>query len=126
MMSILSHGCKARYFDDHQAHLFFGVRTRKDIFFSTELLAMAKQYPETLSVTIALSDESPDTHDANQPNNIMFTTGFVHEAARQCQIEKDNCMAYIAGPPPMVDGALRDLLTDAGYSPAQIRYDKFG
>jgi len=126
MMSILSHGCKTQYFNNHKAHLFFGVRTPKDIFFSNELLAMAKQYPETLSITIALSDEATDALDTQQPDNITFTTGFVHEAARQCQIEKDNCMAYIAGPPPMVDGALRDLLTEAGYSPAQIRYDKFG
>ena len=126
MMSILSHGCNTRYFDDHQAHLFFGVRTPRDIFFYSELLAMANMYPETLSITIALSDEAHDTQDAQQPDNVMFTTGFVHAAARQCQIDKENCMAYIAGPPPMVDGALRDLLTEAGYSAAQIRYDKFG
>jgi len=90
------------------------------------LHAIAEQYPDTLSITIALSDEDLDSHDTDQPDNIMFTSGLVHEAARQCQIEKDNCMAYIAGPPPMVDGALRDLLTQAGYSAAQIRYDKFG
>jgi len=126
MMSILSHGCKTRYFDDHQVHLFFGVRTAKDIFFHAELLTMVKQYPETMLITIALSDDAQGTQDAQQPNNISFTTGFVHEAARQCQIDKANCMAYIAGPPPMVDGALRDLLTEAGYSVEQIRYDKFG
>ncbi len=126
MMSILSHGSSTGYFNDHQAHLFFGVRTPDDIFFYSELLEMAKQYPDTLSVTIALSDEAQDEKDPQQPNNMMFTTGFVHLAARECQIDKGNCMAYIAGPPPMVDGALRDLLTEAGYSATQIRYDKFG
>jgi len=126
MMSILTQGCREEYFSEHKAHLFFGVRTAADIFFYDELAAMARQYPENLKITIALSDEAENAQELSQPENLNFTTGFVHEAARECQLGKDNCMAYIAGPPPMVDAALRDLLTEAGYSPAQIRYDKFG
>ena len=34
--------------------------------------------------------------------------------------------AFIAGPPPMVDGAIRLLITDGGLSSSMIRYDKFG
>ena len=126
MMSILTHGCQDQYFADHEAHLFFGVRAPKDIFFYSELLAMTRQFPDTLSVTIALSEEDDGIKDLQGSQNLQFTTGFVHEAARQCQIEKDRCMAYIAGPPPMVDAALRDLLTESDFSPEQIRYDKFG
>jgi len=126
MMSILTHGCDHQYFADRYAHLFFGVRTQKDIFFYSELANMATQYPDNLLVTIALSDEAPGVPEPEPPPNISFATGFVHEAARQCKLATDNSMAYIAGPPPMVDAALRDLLTEAGYSPTQIRYDKFG
>ena len=126
MMSILAHGCRDDYFSSHRAHLFFGVRTPQDIFFYFELLAMAKQYPKTLSITIALSDEALGSQEFEQPGNISFTTGFVHEAARHCELDQGNSMAYIAGPPPMVDAALRDLLMESGYTPDQIRYDKFG
>jgi toluene monooxygenase electron transfer component len=34
-------------------------------------------------------------------------------------------MAYVAGPPPMVDGAIRSLIV-GGVGRAAIRYDKFG
>lgn len=126
MMSILTQGCRDGYFSNHRAHLFFGVRTSDDIFFYDELVSMAKQYPNNLLITIALSDEPAKSLESQQPKNISFATGFVHEAARQCQLDKNNTMAYVAGPPPMVDAALRDLLTEAGYSADQIRYDKFG
>ena len=126
MMSILTHGCQANYFKNRQANLYFGVRTPKDIFFYSELLEMAQQFPETLLITIALSDEAPGPVDPEQPANIIMTTGFVHEAARSCQLDTDNCMAYVAGPPPMVDAALRDLVVESGYAAEQIRYDKFG
>ena len=126
MMSILTHGCRDDYFAERRAHLYFGVRTPKDIFFYPELATMAKQFPKNLSITIALSDEPPGSLESEQPENIMFATGFVHEAARQCQLDKTNTMAYIAGPPPMVEAALKDLLVEAGYTPDQIRYDKFG
>jgi len=126
IMSILTHACRDQYFTDHRAHVFFGVRTPKDIFFYAELVEMALQYPQTLAITIALSDEHQSSKDPQQPGNVNFTSGFVHEAARECQLDQNRCMAYIAGPPPMVDAALRDLLTEAGYSPEQIRYDKFG
>ena len=126
MMSILTHGCRDEYFADHNAHLFFGVRAPKDIFFYSELLAMTEQFPDTLAVTIALSEEDDGMQDLQRSENLHFTTGFVHEAARQCQIEKDRCMAYIAGPPLMVNAALRDLLTESDFLPEQIRYDKFG
>jgi len=126
MMSILAHGCDAAYFTHRRAQLFFGVRAQKDIFFFAELAAMASRYPDTLTITIALSDEAPGTSIEEHPANIMFTTGFVHEAARKNELIADNSIAYIAGPPPMVDAALRDLLTEGGYEATQIRYDKFG
>jgi toluene monooxygenase electron transfer component len=37
----------------------------------------------------------------------------------------DDVIAYVAGPPPMVDGALKALIAQGGLSPQQIRYDKF-
>ena len=40
-------------------------------------------------------------------------------------LETEKPVAYIAGPPPMVDAAIRILLTDARLPPQLIRYDKF-
>ena len=53
--------------------------------------------------------------------------GMVHEVASRAMAGRyDDLMAYVAGPPPMVDGALRTLITQGGLSPSAIRYDKFG
>jgi toluene monooxygenase electron transfer component len=34
-------------------------------------------------------------------------------------------IGYVAGPAPMVDGAIRMLIAEAGLSSQWIRYDKF-
>jgi toluene monooxygenase electron transfer component len=50
----------------------------------------------------------------------------VHEVAAQAMAGRyTDAIAYVAGPPPMVDGALRVLIVQAGLSAQQIRYDKF-
>ena len=55
-----------------------------------------------------------------------FDTGFVHAVAGNHMAGRyDNISAYVAGPPPMVDAALRALITEARLSAADIRYDKF-
>jgi toluene monooxygenase electron transfer component len=52
--------------------------------------------------------------------------GLVHEVAGQALDGKlDGATAYLAGPPPMVDGAMRMLVTQAKMPPNRIRYDKF-
>jgi toluene monooxygenase electron transfer component len=38
----------------------------------------------------------------------------------------ENVMAYVAGPPPMVDAAIRVLISEGKLGTADIRYDKFG
>ena len=37
----------------------------------------------------------------------------------------DNVTAFVAGPPPLVDGAIRLLVTEARLASQFIRYDKF-
>jgi toluene monooxygenase electron transfer component len=50
----------------------------------------------------------------------------VHEvAAKHMQGRYQNVRAYLAGPPPAVDGAIRMLLLQAKLTADNIRYDKF-
>jgi toluene monooxygenase electron transfer component len=125
MMSILARACAERHFDRYRGHVYFGVRTTRDLFFVHELAAFQAQFPETLEVTLALSDE-PVSDDARAGTTFSWDTGFVHEvAARRMQGRFAGVRAYVAGPPPMVDGSLRMLLREARLSPSDIRYDKF-
>ena len=127
MMSIIARGCEDSHFADHRGHVFFGIRTAQDVFFMDELSSFVEACPETLEVTVTLSDEDvPRELESHYPL-IKFQTGFVHTVTSEQMAGKyDNIMAYVAGPPPMVDGALRMLVLEARLPGTDIRYDKFG
>lgn len=125
MMSILSRACQEHYFDQYGGHVFFGVRTMKDVFFLEDLSKYRNEFPQKLSVTIALSDEDPPADVSGHPG-LVFDRGLVHEvAARHMKGRYQNMRAYLAGPPPAVDAAIRVLLLEARLTADNIRYDKF-
>jgi toluene monooxygenase electron transfer component len=126
MMAILTRACAARYFDDHDGHVFFGVRTERDAFFLEDLAEFRAQCPERLALTVAFSDEDVSEAFVARHPALTFARGFVHEvAAAAMKGRYANVRAYAAGPPPMVDGVLRVLLREARLHPSDIRYDKF-
>lgn len=127
MMSILSHAAEDGYFDRHDGRVFFGVRTGADTFYMRELANLARRFPGRLCVTIVLSHEAPqDAFTALYPE-LRFDTGFVHEATKRALADTPviDTMAYVAGPPPMVDASLKMLLLEMRLSGSNIRYDKF-
>ena len=118
MMSILARADAAHYFSRHTAWVFFGVRTMNDAFFLDELNQSKAQ------VTVALSEE--DVPSRHAWPNLRFEKGLVHEVAKRAMAGKyQNVRAYVAGPPPAVDAAIRVLLLDAKLTTDNIRYDKF-
>lgn len=127
IMSILSRAVSLSYFDTHKGYVFFGVRTAKDVFFLDTLSEYAAAFPDGLQVTVALSDEDAKLNLIREFPHLKFATGFVHTVAGQAMDGKyDDIIAYLGGPPPMVDGAIRMLILEARLSASDIRYDKFG
>lgn len=121
MMSILGRAAAARYFDRHRVCVFFGVRGMRDAFFLEELSA----YPEA-EITVALSEEEVPASAARDWPNLRFERGFVHEVAKRSMAGRyDDVRAYLAGPPPAVEAAIRVLLLEAKLTADCIRYDKF-
>lgn len=126
MMAILSRACQAGYFERHHAEVFFGVRTARDLFFLDELAAFKATSPDRLHVTLALSEEDLDPALAAAHPSFAFGRGFVHAVAGERMKGKfQNVRAYVAGPPPMVNAALRMLLLEGKLRSENIRYDKF-
>jgi toluene monooxygenase electron transfer component len=126
MMSIVSRGCQARYFAQFRGDVFFGVRTMADAFYLDELAALRREYPDGLGITVALSDEEVPAATAAKYPDLRFARGLVHEVAKQAmQGRFRNVRAYLAGPPPAVDAAIRFLLLEAKVTADSIRYDKF-
>jgi len=119
MMSILARAKEAQYFARHRGWLFFGIRTMRDAFFLDEL----SQYSE-VEITVALSEEVPPTKTPWP--RLRFESGMVHEVAKRVMVGKyQEVRAYVAGPPPAVDAAIRVLLLEAKLSTDNIRYDKY-
>lgn len=125
IMSILAHATRAGHFAKRRGHVFFGVRTRADAFYTAELGAFVAASGGNLEVVVALSHE--DVGEGETMGSVRLASGFVHEAARQIMAGRygGDLTAYLAGPTPMVDGALRMLLTEARLTPDRIRFDKF-
>jgi toluene monooxygenase electron transfer component len=122
MMSILARAAQERHFERYRGWLFFGVRTLRDAFFLDEL----SSHTPGVKITLALSDEPvPATAPQRWPA-LAFAHGLVHEVARNAMGGKfENVRAYVAGPPPAVDAALRMLLLEAKLTSDNIRYDKY-
>ncbi|GAC1413829.1 MAG: FAD-binding oxidoreductase [Vulcanimicrobiaceae bacterium] len=129
MMSILSHAAEEAYFERYDGRVFFGVRTVADAFYLDELARFTRGFAGRLRTTIVLSHEEPSPELAARYPDLTFDTGFVHEAAKRALalagISAPETMAYVAGPPPMVDATLRMLLLDMRVGGSNIRYDKF-
>jgi toluene monooxygenase electron transfer component len=118
MMSILERAQADDYFARHKVWVFFGVRTMRDAFFLTEL----SSYPA--DITVALSEQ--DVPQKNDWPKLRFENGLVHEVAKRAMTGRyQNVRAYVAGPPPAVDAAIRVLLLDAKLTTDNIRYDKY-
>lgn len=123
MMSILARAAQENYFQRRKGHLFFGVRTLSDGFYLEEMARHAAAAGSNLKITLALSHE--DMSEIPHAG-VHVASGMVHEvAARAMSGCYDNVMAYVAGPPPMVDAALRVLVAEGGLGAPSIRYDKF-
>lgn len=126
IMSILEHATKADHFIHHRGQLFFGVRTLADGFYLHRLASMVDRSAGGLDVTLVLSDEAASSTNHPLLPQLRLAEGFVHEAAaRLIGGSCENALGFVAGPPPMVDGAIRMLISEAGLPPRRIRYDKF-
>jgi len=123
MMSILARAAQERYFEHHRGRVFFGVRTLRDAFFLQELTDFRKH---NLEITVALSDEDIPASAQRDSPALRFERGLVHEVAKRVMAGSyQNVRAYVAGPPPAVDAALRMLLLEAKLTSDNIRYDKY-
>jgi toluene monooxygenase electron transfer component len=126
MLAILEHARREKYFQGHVGHVFFGVRGLPDGFYLAELASHIAAASGKLTVTLALSHEPAPGHVHPQFPSIGLATGMVTEVmSREMAGRYDGTVSFIAGPPPMVDEALRLLIRVARQPAAFVRYDKY-
>jgi len=126
MMSILECAVRANHFRSHKGAVFFGVRSLEDTFYLEQLSRYVAASQGNLDVTVALSDEATATPLHAEFPVLKLADGMVHEVAAKGISDRDHdVIAYIAGPPIMVDSTIRSLIA-SGVAIKDIRYDKFG
>jgi len=126
MLSILKAGQSSRHFEHFEADVFFGVRTNADMFYLDELHAFAADFPGMLRIKVATSHEVPREELRSRYPHLGFEAGFPHEiAARDLAVSFAGRVAYVAGPPILVDVSIRMLITHGRLPVRDIRYDKF-
>ena len=95
---------------------FFGARSKKDLFYTKELEDIEKQYPNFRYLPVLSEPKPEDTWTGE--------TGFVTQAVERYTHSNGNTEAYLCGPPPMIDAAIK-VLTKKGVQEIHIYYDKF-
>jgi toluene monooxygenase electron transfer component len=126
IMSILRQSRDINYFSEHKLTMVFGVRKPEDFFFLDELREIQESVPANINIHLAVSDSSDSNSVPAELAGLPIWRGFVHEVAERVMAKDlSGRLGLLGGPPAMLDGSLR-LLLSAGVPVHDIRYDKFG
>ncbi len=102
------------------------MRTNTDVFYLDRLARFADSFSNMLRITVALSHDIPSAELTGRYPSLRFQSGFPHEiAARDLAGRFAGRVAYLAGPPILVDVSIRMLITQGRLPVRDIRYDKF-
>ena len=102
--------------DDHGVHLYWGVRSKRDLYIHEYLLNLASEH-ERFMYTPVLSEPTDD-------DNWKGRKGWVHDALLEDYSRLSPFDLYMAGPPPMVESA-KVAFVKAGLPEEQLFYDSF-
>jgi Na+-transporting NADH:ubiquinone oxidoreductase subunit F len=95
---------------------FFGARAKRDLFFTEEFRELEKKFPNFRYIP-ALSEPKPQDRWEGE-------VGLITKVAEKYLSDGGEKEAYLCGPPPMIDAAVK-LLTKKGIGTDYIFYDKF-
>jgi toluene monooxygenase electron transfer component len=127
IIALLTQAVDDNYFDKNTGHLFFGIKAEQDLFFRDRLVALVEKSNRKLQVTITFSMGDIPKFDYAGKEDINYLSGNVTPVAmQQMSGQLQDNLVFLAGPPGMVDDAIRRLVIDAAFPVHNIRYDKFG
>ncbi|HBC55964.1 MAG TPA: oxidoreductase [Gammaproteobacteria bacterium] len=95
----------------------YGARTQKDVYCEKEMTAIRNRWSGKFEFIPVLSEE-PEDSDWQGPR------GMVTDFVGQQDFDVAEASAYMCGPPPMIDAAMK-VLEDKGMPESEIHYDKF-
>lgn len=106
---------------DRKISFWFGVRSKRDLFYHEEFERLAAEHPN-FEYVAALSDPKSDD-DWDGP------VGFIHQVAYDRYLSHhdapEDCEYYMCGPPLMIS-AVQKMLSDLGVPEENVLFDDFG
>jgi toluene monooxygenase electron transfer component len=129
MLAILECAVGAGALAMHPGRLFFGLRDPHSAYALDQLSALVEAARGGLEVTLAFSETPADEAFAAAWPHLRIAAGLVHEVmqASLAAAPADPLrLHFVAGPPSMVDAAMRALILGLKVPPTEIRYDRFG
>lgn len=125
-LAIIGAAVAADHFRAHRGTLIIGMRRAGELTSLAPFVEMAKASHGGLRVVVALSDNFGDLPPDWAPAQIGVEKGFAHEVMRKVMgVEYAGHVAYVAGPPPMVQAIKRILILEGKLPGQDIRCDTF-
>ena len=109
---------------NRKVNFFYGARALKEAFYLDDYHAIEKEFPN-FKFNLALDRSDPEADAAGVP----YVAGFVHNVMFETYLKNheapEDALYLMCGPPMMV-GAVVNLLDSLGVPPENILYDNFG
>ena len=106
---------------DRKISFWFGVRSKRDLFYHQEFERLAAEFPNFRYVAALSEPKSDDDWDG--------PVGFIHQVAYEQYLADhdapEDCEYYMCGPPLMIS-AVQEMLTDLGVDEENVMFDDFG
>jgi len=105
-------------------HFFYGARALAEAFYLEDFAEIEKEFPN-FKFHLALDRPDPEADAAGVP----YVAGFVHNVMFETYLkdhEAPEDIKYFMCGPPMMVGAVVNLLDSLGVQPESILYDNFG
>jgi len=100
---------------------WFGVRSKRDLFYHEEFQRLADEHPNFMYVAALSEPRDDDGWDG--------PTGFIHQVAYDMHLREhkapEDCEYYMCGPPLMIS-AVQGMLRDLGVPEESVMFDDFG
>ena len=107
-----------------KVNFFYGARALKEAFYLDDYHAIEKEFPN-FKFNLALDRPDPEADAAGVP----YVAGFVHNVMFETSLKQNEApedALYLMCGPPMMVGAVVNLLDSLGVPPENILYDNFG
>lgn len=99
-----------------KAVFFFGARAKRDLYYTEEYRELERSFPNFRYIP-ALSEPKPEDDWDGE-------VGLITEVVDKYINDASPMEAYLCGPPPMIDAALK-VLPKKGLRPERVYFDKF-